>query len=1012
MKKKSSKSLKDIAIARLAWYNTSISRYLKKTRTSSVSRCGRPSHLILYIVILIAVSNVYSLLNYIDYNAHPGQSEPLLRNKFLPSTSGLYPTGSGKANSVNRLHIAFIFDENRLNYSISAIRSIMHYSEHPITFHFITPSSLHLLLNQLPLKLPGDVYIVTYDIGICDPLSSLVSYIAPEVHKSIHCKPFLAEIIPSDYVLFVDNDITAISDISYCWDVRSLLPDHSSTFGEEALLAMSVDMGDVCQLKPDECFPIGMKFWIPPGLKCGTTPRKAKKIIDNGALCRSSGDYEPYQFNGGVILMNLKTMRRTHFTARFVQASIYTWRALNYPQIRWGQDLLNNFFRLFPKTIANLPCGCNYQFSGTRRESKCPNQPIAIGHVWNSGVDAKKKSPLLNHFLYFFNSSLIYSNRDTIQPPRVRPRSLKPPDWNPPAANLFGGKTLDVAFKVHDPTCSLQSYRCKLSDAKTSQRMAITSLNENVNIIALFNNDTSAVKSLLQSVEEQTHSSVSHIMGVQDSDWIRNELDINSVALQTVYFNKHHRDAKDFDPCQQCFRSKKSCYSDMFLKERSISWPTLKCVCNSFQPYGSQYNELQKKVIHGWILYLSDGQMLSSKFSISEFLASVHPLRKVVVFRSFVGRHKLPSLEMFEERRIAPGEFETSNLAVHSTILDSVSWSKQGCAGYHTVRYLATKFPIQWINLTFTETDPSTVLKIESKIREDKLGGKVTVLITSYLALGWRPFWVRRIVREYTAPEMHDIISKVILVWNNPVQDVPSVLLEMENERFQIIRMQRNSLNNRWIEALPHINTDGVLNFDDDIYVKREAVLCILNWFHRNHSRIISPFVRQIGVGEYSVDDLNDSRAYSMVLPRVLMLQKRLLHLYAQKSNMRFHEYVDVQEAHCDDVLLNIIAQRSGMTPLRIVLPPNSVVDWFRPCLHKDKTLTGGISLHPNRTVQRTQCVHDLLAYFKNLTFAQQIATCTNRGNADLIVEKVEEKRFRYMIDSSTSSKCELDTSG
>lgn len=126
---------------------------------------------------------------------------------------------------------------------------------------------------------------------------------------------------------------------------------------------------------------------VPPGLDCGNVRRrtaaKRRKHALRDAHCPNTGDTEPYQFNGGVILMDLARMRAHNFAEVYITSVIDGARVTGFKRAKWGeQDFLNNFFRLHPNTLAALPCGCNYQYSGARREVKCPGAPLYLAHGW------------------------------------------------------------------------------------------------------------------------------------------------------------------------------------------------------------------------------------------------------------------------------------------------------------------------------------------------------------------------------------------------------------------------------------------------------------------------------------------------------------------------------------------------------------------------------------------------------------------------------------------------------
>ena len=95
-------------------------------------------------------------------------------------------------------------------------------------------------------------------------------------------------------------------------------------------------------------------------------------------------------------------------------------------------------------------------------------------------------------------------------------------------------------------------------------------------------------------------------------------------------------------------------------------------------------------------------------------------------------------------------------------------------------------------------------------------------------------------------------------------------------EAVTVLRMHNASLNNRWTRVGEHVHTDAVLNLDDDVFVNKQGLVCMYNWWSTHRSRLVGPFVRKHhGHGqhlEYSQDELFGRHDYSMVLPKVLML--------------------------------------------------------------------------------------------------------------------------------------------
>ena len=956
------------------------------------SRRSKPK-LVLFPVFLVAVLFVFSAVVAYFLDIFPPTGQPALFNKFL----GRDPyAGARNENdySTSRLHVAMIFDENRYEFSQSVIRSLTYYAKDPITLHLVSPRTLHKALHQWPAELPGDVHVVTHDYALCEAPTSLISHIARDIHMSAMCKVFLAEIVPSQHVLYIDSDVTVVSDVSYCWLKRGAV---GTSLGSDAVIAMGVDMGEACQSNPDLCYPIGMRFRIPLGLECGTTPKRAKIVRAEGRPCQSPGEYEPYQFNGGVALMNLARMREQQFTAKFVQASIHTWRALGFRQARWGeQDLLNNFFRLYPKSVKSLPCGCNYQYSAARRESKCGNQHVAIAHGWTRQLLNTKSHDRFNvHFNFFRKANFSYSDRNAMKelPPKIPYLSRPAPDWTPPE-----GTPVDVAYREHDPSCSLQSHHCPADDLEHSKQVSIDILSDTVNVLSRTSKRPHFFREMQQSVKEQSHPHVNHIVGTDDP--ISRATYLSHIE-NVVSFTKSSTRFDASEVCRKCVSPTGVCGSAPGLNYPKQRQLYLDCYCSTVYPMNSYMNELQEKVKPGWVVYVDDDNMLEHKFAIAELLSTIKSRKSLIAFRSHLGR-VTPSIVNFERERIVMGDFDSSNFAFHTDAIQHAKWEEKRCGDFRVARNLADNLPIQWIDHTFIQANPLRAVLGGLGQRKDVGKAAVTVVVTSYLATGWRPHWVKQIVDTYTAEDMVHLVAKVILVWNNPNEPVPATLTAVESDRFVILRQKHNSLNNRWIDVLEHVESEAVLNLDDDVYVKREGLICLLSWWRRDRRRIVGPFVRRIDGHKYVIDELTDSSQYSVVLPRVLLLPTTLLHDYASKEYSWFHSYIDEQEAHCDDVFLNILAQRNG-PPLRVLLPEKTMIDFYSKCFTVDSELTGGLALQKDRAAKRTVCVRELMDRFGMRRFrkSDSVATCLARGNALEVEQVVEAERYKLMTDGS-----------
>lgn len=132
--------------------------------------------------------------------------------------------------------------------------------------------------------------------------------------------------------------------------------------------------------------------------------------------------------------------------------------------------------------------------------------------------------------------------------------------------------------------------------------------------------------------------------------------------------------------------------------------------------------------------------------------------------------------------------------------------------------------------------------------------GKVTVLLSAYRTTGLRPQWIHDTAALYTSSPFHDIVDRVILVWNEPSAPPPRM-----PRRVQVIKSKVNSLNNRyvrhlslpyalahpcfgsrrWILSLPFIRTEAVLVLDDDIAI---SLVCQLRYHSCAELSLTLPF--------------------------------------------------------------------------------------------------------------------------------------------------------------------------
>ncbi|BGP27698.1 proteophosphoglycan 5 [Rhodotorula toruloides] len=237
---------------------------------------------------------------------------------------------------------------------------------------------------------------------------------------------------------------------------------------------------------------------------------------------------------------------------------------------------------------------------------------------------------------------------------------------------------------------------------------------------------------------------------------------------------------------------------------------------------------------------------------------------------------------------------------------------------------------------------------------------KVTLVLAAYETDGLRPHWLKQILETYASPAYADIVAGIVLVWNRPGVEPPAGL----PRSVKVVRAPVNSLNNRWTLTRRLVTTPSMLVTDNDLVLSKTAVKCLHRVWQSHPARLIGPFVRRRDGSSYVLDELVARPSpYNFVLPRALVGSTELVGRYADREWDNERSYVDKQEAHCDDILLNlIVGQTTRKAPLRVALPPGSIGDFATYCSPLNRPASSGLADQSSRASLRTEC----LAHFMN----------------------------------------------
>lgn len=193
----------------------------------------------------------------------------------------------------SRKNIVLIFDDNRLSYATGVIRSTLHFNDPThVHLHLVTTEDAFTELEPLLDQLGAEATLHDYNRCI-DLTAALRPFADPHIHTSALCKLYLADLLPQTvkHALYIDTDATVAGPLDAC----------TPTLRGSVLFAMSLDLGDACQIKPDRCWPLSLEFKPWPGLKCGNVPDLYRPVMyeDPGSHCTAVGEPEPAQVNGG-----------------------------------------------------------------------------------------------------------------------------------------------------------------------------------------------------------------------------------------------------------------------------------------------------------------------------------------------------------------------------------------------------------------------------------------------------------------------------------------------------------------------------------------------------------------------------------------------------------------------------------------------------------------------------------------------------------------------------------------
>ncbi|XP_063588185.1 exostosin-3-like [Penaeus indicus] len=159
-------------------------------------------------------------------------------------------------------------------------------------------------------------------------------------------------------------------------------------------------------------------------------------------------------------------------------------------------------------------------------------------------------------------------------------------------------------------------------------------------------------------------------------------------------------------------------------------------------------------------------------------------------------------------------------------------------------------------------------------------------------------------------------LNKVIVVWNSPKPPPEDLRWPDIKVPVQVIRAERNSLNNRFL-PYSEIETEAVLSVDDDAHLRHDEIVFGFRVWREERDRIVG------FPGRYHAWDLNYggwlynsnySCELSMVLTGAAFFHKYYANMYSHIMPQAIRDKVD-EYMNCEDIAMNFLVSHITRKP-------------------------------------------------------------------------------------------------
>uniref|UniRef100_A0A6A7FTA7 glucuronosyl-galactosyl-proteoglycan 4-alpha-N-acetylglucosaminyltransferase n=3 Tax=Hirondellea gigas TaxID=1518452 RepID=A0A6A7FTA7_9CRUS len=171
---------------------------------------------------------------------------------------------------------------------------------------------------------------------------------------------------------------------------------------------------------------------------------------------------------------------------------------------------------------------------------------------------------------------------------------------------------------------------------------------------------------------------------------------------------------------------------------------------------------------------------------------------------------------------------------------------------------------------------------------------------------------INSLARLYGLP----YLNKVLVIWNSPKPPPPDLRWPDIKVPIEVIRAERNSLNNRFL-PYSEIETEAVLSVDDDAHLRHDEIVFGFRVWREERERVVG------FPGRYHAWDLkhdawlynsNYSCQLSMVLTGAAFFHKSYSFLYSQVMPQAIRDKVD-EYMNCEDIAMNFLVSHMTRKP-------------------------------------------------------------------------------------------------